>query len=123
MAIQRQWYLFPALSDFSCGLFFSHEARFAGVFMFFANICAGVALEVMLLLLDHFGYDGNKQMGETEPGPVVTTIRVGYGTTLLMMLVMIIPAMVCYPITRQKHAVRYGASLFIYCCCLITCSC
>ncbi|OEH77090.1 uncharacterized protein LOC34621322 [Cyclospora cayetanensis] len=81
-----------------------HEARFAGVFMFFANICAGVALEVMLLLLDHFGYDGNKRLGDAEPEAVVTTIRVGFGSTLLMMLALIIPAMVCYPITRQKHA-------------------
>lgn len=75
--------------------------------MFFANICAGIALEVMLLLLDHFGYDGNKQMGEAEPEEVVLTIQIGYSTTLLMMLVVIIAAMVCYPITRQKHEVGF----------------
>lgn len=79
--------------------------------MFFANICAGVALEIMLLLLDHFGYDGNKQMGEAEPGAVVMTIRVGFGATLLMMLVMIVPAMICYPITRKKHSVSVSPSV------------
>lgn len=73
--------------------------------MFFANICAGLALEVMLLLLERFGYDGTKQLGEAEPEAVVTTIRVGYGATLLMMLVFIFPAMFFYPITRKKHAV------------------
>ncbi|KAL8450236.1 hypothetical protein Emed_002632 [Eimeria media] len=87
-----------------------HEARFAGVFMFFANICAGFALEVMLLLLDHFGYDGSKQIGEPEPEAVLTTIRVGFGTTLLMMLVLIIPAMGLYPITRQKHSAILAAT-------------
>ncbi|CDJ67636.1 transmembrane domain-containing protein, putative, partial [Eimeria necatrix] len=81
-----------------------HEARFAGVFMFFANICAGIALEIMLLLLDNFGYDGSKQIGEAEPQKVVLLLRVGFGSTLLLLLLLIIPAMVCYPITRQKHA-------------------
>ncbi|KAL8432848.1 hypothetical protein Efla_007691 [Eimeria flavescens] len=81
-----------------------HEARFAGVFMFYANICAGLGLEVMLLLLDRFGYDGSKRMGEPEPQAVITTIRVGFGATLLLMLLIIIPAMVCYPITRKKHS-------------------
>lgn len=80
-----------------------HEARFAGVFMFFANIMAGVALEVMLLLLERFGYDGTKQIGEPEPDDVVMTIRVGYGASLAMMLVFIVPSMVLYPISRKSH--------------------
>ncbi|KEP67542.1 UNVERIFIED_CONTAM: transporter, major facilitator family protein [Hammondia hammondi] len=80
-----------------------HEARFAGVFMFFANIMAGVALEVMLLLLEHFGYDGTKKMGEAEPEAVIMTIRVGYGAALALMLIFITPSMILYPITRKSH--------------------
>lgn len=81
-----------------------HEARFAGIFMFFANIMAGIALEVVLLLLEHFGYDGSKQMGEPQPDAVNMTVRVGYGATLAMMLVFILPTMIFYPITRRAHA-------------------
>lgn len=84
---------------------YRHEARFAGVFMFFANIMAGIALEVMLLLLEHFGYDGTKKLGEPEPEDVVMTIRVGYGAALAIMLVFITPSMILYPITRKSHAV------------------
>lgn len=80
-----------------------HEARFAGVFMFFANMMAGVALEIMLLLFAHFGYDGRKEVGSSQPAEALLTIRWGFGCSLPILLFFIAITMVLYPITRKTH--------------------